>query len=113
MTGKEEKGMEIGLLREISTKLSQLILLSKIANKEELDKQKAEWKEKSDQLDQAIRDAASQGLLSGAIKEKVCKDTGKSTRTVENRLYRMIELGILVPRREGRNVYYDESGLFD
>jgi len=113
MASKEKKEMEIDLLREISRKLGSLILLSKIANKEQLDKQKTEWKKKSDQLDQAIRDAASQGLPSSAIKEKVSKDSGTPQPTVEYRLYRMVELGILVPRREGRNVYYDESGLFD
>lgn len=113
MAGKEKGDVEIDLLREISRKLGELILLSRIANREQFEKQKAEWERMSDELDQAIRDAASQGLPSGAIKQKVSKDTGTPERTVGYRLRKMVRFGILVPRREGRNVYYDESGLFD
>ena len=99
------------LLREISRKLSQLIVLSKLSNSTLIQSVKEEIRK--DSVAQAAIDLADGFLTSSQIKEKVAAQTKVSEKTVERRTNELVEKGVLIAMKRGKEVYYSNSGLYD
>jgi len=47
------------------------------------------------------------------LAKKVAEETGAAEITVKKKISTLKEMGFLTTRREGREVYYENSGLFD
>jgi hypothetical protein len=99
------------LLKEISHKLSQLIVLTKLSSAKII----AETKEaiKKDPASVAILDLADGTLSSSQMNHIVQEKTKLSERTVQNRIADLVEKGALTPIRKGKELYYENSGLYD
>ncbi|MFA5365291.1 MAG: hypothetical protein WC325_08955 [Candidatus Bathyarchaeia archaeon] len=102
---------ETDLLKEISYKLSQLLILTKLSNSKII----AETKEEitKDPVAQAIL-ILSDGLLSSSqLKEKVAKQVNVSEKTVQRRILDLVDKGVIYSIRKGNEIYYDQSGLIN
>jgi len=102
---------EIELLKNISDRLGQLLVLTRLANAKAI----ADFKEeiKKDPVFQAILDLADGSLASSQMNEKVQEKTKVSERTVKGRIAQLLEKGALNSIRKGKEVYYEKSGLYD
>lgn len=99
------------LLKEISNKLDQLIILGKLTNKNVLDSYQKEIKD--DPIYSKLVEFADGTLSSTDLSTKVAEETSSAEITVKVRLAKLREMGFLVARREGRVVFYEKSGLFE
>jgi len=102
---------EIDLLKEISRKLSQLIILFKMTNQEKIDEVRKEIKE--DNVTRSILDFADGSLSVKSLKEKVVKSTKVSEKTVRNRIYELVDKGALIVNKKGKESFYESSGLYE
>jgi DNA-binding transcriptional ArsR family regulator len=101
----------IKLLKEISNKLDQLIILGKLTNKNVLDSYQKEIKD--DPIYSKLVEYADGTLPSSELAKKVAEETSSAEITVKVRLAKLREMGFLIARREGREVFYEKSGLFE
>jgi len=101
---------EVTLLREISRKLSQLIILFKMTNQEKIDEIGKQIKK--DKVAGSILEFADGSLSVKSLKKKVSKLTRVSEKTVKRRIYELAEKGALIANRKGKENYYENSGLF-
>jgi len=101
---------EIRILQEISHKLDQLIILLKLSNKNTLDKFKREIKR--DRVSARILELADGTLTYSDLSKKVAEEMKVAEITVKKKISTLREMGFLITRREGREVYYENSGLF-
>jgi hypothetical protein len=97
------------LLKEISRKLDQLIILTKMGRQEEIRKIAANVR--GDPILGEIRKLSDGTVLSSQIKSMVSKATSKSESLVEKKIYELVDDGVIVPIRKGREIYYIDSGL--
>ena len=102
---------EIELLREISRKLSQLIVLTKLSCSKLIEDNKKEIRK--DVVSRLILDLADGSLSSSQLKEKVMVQAKVSESTVKRRIADLIEKGALIFTRKGKEIYYENSGLYD
>lgn len=106
-----EKGDSVKFLKEISKKLDLLIILGKLTNKPILD---GYFKEiKDDPIFSKILDYADGSKTSSDLAKKVASETGSAEITVKVKLAKLREMGFLTFRREGREIFYEKSGLFE
>jgi Fic family protein len=101
---------EIELLKEISRKLSQLIVLNKLARSKEINDFKEEIKK--DIALQAILTLSDGSLSSSQLKDKVIEQTKVSKATIERRIADLIEKGALVSNKKRNEIYYENTELF-
>ena len=101
----------IELLKEISHKLDQLIVLTKMARREEINKLRE--KVKKDPVLSEIVKLSDGSLPSSQFKSNVAKAVNKSESLVEKGIYELEDDGVIVPTRKGREIYYINSGLID
>lgn len=99
------------ILREISKKLSQLIVLWKISNFETLKDRKKEIEQ--DEISKKILELANGQLSSSLLKQEVITACSTSEATVKRRLRQLLDFGALVIKRTGNEIYYENSGLYD
>lgn len=99
------------LLKEISRKLSQLIILTKLSNSKVIEDTKKEIRK--DKVSRTILDLADGSLSSSQLKEKVMAQTKVSKPTVQRRITWLVEKGALTLIRKGNEIYYENSGLYD
>lgn len=102
---------EVKLLNEISRKLSQLIILTKLSNSKVIENTKKEIRE--DKVSRTILDLADGSLSSSQLKEKVMAQTKVSKPTVERRIAELVEKGALTFVRKGKEICYENSGLYN
>jgi len=98
-------------LKEISHKLDQLIILSKLSNLDRI----AEYKRKllGDKVSAKIL-AYSDGSLSySQLCEKISKELGVAEITVMKKVSDLRGMGFIITERRGKQVYYMTSGLFE
>ncbi len=100
---------EVSLLKEISRKLDQLVILARISNRPSLRELRREIKR--DKIALAIVETANGSLRYSELAKAVSKKTGVTDRTVKGRIAELAERGILAGRREGREVFYETSDL--
>ena len=103
---KEQK-----ILKEISHKLDQLIILTKLNSLDIIEKYKT--KIRGDKVFAKILDYSDGSLSYSKLCEKVSKELGVAEITVMKKVSELKEMGFLVTERKGRKVYYATSGLFE
>jgi Fic family protein len=101
---------ETDLLKEISRKLSQLIVLTKLSNSQLIAETKKEINK--DPVSVALLNLADGSLTYSQIIEKVKVQTKASEPTVKRRIADLSEKGALYSTRKGKEVYYVNSGLY-
>ena len=102
---------EIKLLKDISRKLDQLIILAKLSNAMILEEFKR--KLKKDKVAFKILENADGSQSYSAISKKVADELGVAEITVKKKISELKERGILMPIRRGKEVYYENTGLLD
>ena len=102
---------EIEVLREISGKLSQLIILTRLSNSKIIAEAKEELKKDPEAT--ALLKLANGSLNYSQIVDKVAKKTKKSKITVKRRIADLLEKGALIAIRKGNETYCENSGLYD
>ena len=101
----------VAILREISHKLDQLIILLKLSNRDVLNQFKREIQR--DRVSARILELADGTLTYSELSKKVAEEMGVAEITVKRKISRLREMGFLIIRREGRQVFYENSGLFE
>jgi len=101
----------VAILREISHKLDQLIILLKLSNRDVLNQFKREVQR--DRVSARILELADGTLTYSELSKKVAEEMGVAEITVKRKISRLREMGFLIIRREGRQVFYENSGLFE
>ena len=99
------------MLKDISKKLDQLIILAKLNNLELIKQYKSEISR--NKISSKILDHSDGELSYSKLVEKVSKELGVAEITVMKKISELKEMGFLVTERKGREVYYDKSGLFE
>ena len=99
------------ILREISHKLDQLIILLKLSNRDVLNQFKREVQR--DRVSARILELADGTLTYSELSKRVAEEMDVAEITVKRKISRLREMGFLVIRREGRQVFYENSGLFE
>jgi len=102
---------EIEILKEISRKMDQLIILLKLSNRKVLNGFKKEIKR--DRISARILELADGTLTYSDLSKKVAEEMKVAEITVKKKISTLREMGFLITRREGREVYYEKSGLFE
>ena len=102
---------QLDALKEISRKLDQLIILTKLSNRDVLAEYKA--KVRGDKVFGKILDYSDGSLGYSQLCEKIAKELSVAEITVMKKVSQLKEMGFLVTERRGRNVYYATSGLFE
>ena len=100
---------DIKVLKEISYKLDQVITLLKLSNMDALKKVSAELSR--DRVSKKILELADGTLSYSDLTKKVSEELGVAEITVKKKIARLKELGLLLPRRRRREVYYENTGL--
>jgi DNA-binding transcriptional ArsR family regulator len=99
------------VLKEISNKLDQLIILTKLNSLDVIKKYKVAIRR--DKIAAKILDYSDGSLSYSKLVEKASKELGVAEITVMKKISDLKEMGFLVTERKGREVYYDKSGLFE
>jgi hypothetical protein len=101
---------ELSVLQEISDKLNQLLILTRLANSKAI----MEFKEEieKDPVFQAILEIADETLSSSELKVKVTEKTKASEPTIKRRIAVLMEKGALYAKKKGHEIYYCDSGLY-
>ena len=99
------------ILKEISHKLDQLIILTKLNSLDIIKRYKT--KIRGDKVFAKILDYSDGSLNYSKLCEKVSKELGVAEITVMKKVSELKDMGFLVTQRKGRQVYYATSGLFE
>ena len=102
--------LENKLLAEILEKLQNIELLLKIGNREVIGKFQDEIKK--DRVSKRILDLADGTIGYSDIAKKVALNEDVAEITVKKKISYLKSNGFLITRREGKEVYYDNSDLF-
>jgi len=102
---------EIELLKEISHKLSQLLVLTKLSSSKVIAETKEEIRK--DPVSLALLSSADGSLSLTQMTGKVIEQTKASERTVKRRIADLVEKGALTSIKKGKENYYENSGLYD
>lgn len=102
---------QLEILREISRKLDQLIILTKLSNLDIIEKYKI--KVRGDQVSARILDYSDGSLSYSELCKRISEELGVAEITVKRKISELREMGFLVGERRGRQVYYLNSGLFE
>jgi DNA-binding transcriptional ArsR family regulator len=101
----------IKVLRDISKKLDQLIILMKLSNKATLEDVRK--KIERDKIVLKILESADGSLSYSTMSKKISEDLGVAEITVKKKISELKELGILMSVRRGKEVYYESTGLLE
>lgn len=102
---------ELKVLEEISRKLDQLIILTRLSNREIIAKYKVTVQ--GDKVFAKILEYSDGSLSYSELSEKISKELGVAEITVKKKLSSLKEMGFLITERRGNQVYYTTSGLFE
>ena len=98
-------------LDEINNKLDVLISLLKIGVKKELTEISTKLRE--DPVSIKLLELADGSIKYRELKDKVAEITGVHEVTVRRRISELAEMGLIFGKREGRDVYYINSGIIE
>jgi len=102
---------QLETLREISRKLDQLIILTKLSNRNTIEKYKI--KIRGDQIAARVLDYSDGSISYSTLSRRISEELGVAEITVKRKISDLREMGFLVGERRGRQVYYVSSGLFE
>jgi len=99
------------ILKEISHKLDQLIVLTKLGNLNVI----ADYKRKilGDNVSAKILEYSDGSLSYSQLAEKVSQELDVAEITVKKKVADLKDMGFLITERRGKQVYYTNSGLFE
>ncbi len=100
---------ELDELKQISFKLDQMLVLLKMANRAELDQ--ARSKIQGDKAAAKVLELCSQPTGYSSLVTQVATQTGVAEVTVRRRILELKDSGFLVSSRQGKEVFYIDSGL--
>lgn len=98
-------------MKEISRKLDQLIILTKLNRLDLINQYKTEIR--NDAISAKILNYSDGSLSYSKIYKTISKELGVAEITVMKKMSELREKGFLVTERKGREVFYDKSGLFE
>lgn len=102
---------QLEALKEISRKLDQLIILTKLGNLKVIEDYKSRIR--GDNIAAKILDYSDGTLSYSGISEKVSTELGVAEITVKKKIADLKQMGFLTTERRGKQVYYTNSGLFE
>lgn len=102
---------QLKIWREMSHKLDQLIILSKFSNRKLI--KEFQKTIRKDRVSARILDYADGSLSYSDLSKRVSEELEVAEITVKRKISDLREKGFLISRREGREVYYENSGLFE
>ena len=102
---------QLEVLREISQKLDQLIILTKLTSEKLIKEHKR--KVQKDKIASKILEYSDGSLSYSDLAKRVAEELGVAEITVKRKIPDLKEMGFLIGRRRGRTVYYENSGLFE
>jgi len=97
------------VLKEISHKLDQLIVLSKLSNQKVIEELRQQVEK--DPVSSKILELTINPLSYSELSKRVADDTKAAQRTVKRKIASLKASGLLVTKRSGKEVYYENSGL--
>lgn len=100
---------EIDLLNNILDKLDLLIALMKINNQNALSELKIKFSR--DKITLRILELADGSITYSNLANQIHEETGMAEITIKKKMSELRELGLLTTRRDGKETYYDNSGL--
>lgn len=100
---------EVKILEEISHKIDQLISLLKLSNFDALNRVAREIMK--DKVTKKILELADGSLSYSDLAGRVSDELGVAEITVKRKISRLREIGLLIPKKRGKEVYYENSGL--
>lgn len=98
-----------GTLKEIARKLDILIALARLANKEQIQGYHNELAK--DPVYSKILEVTSEPISYSNLSRSVAEATGAAEITVKKKLAELKEVGALATKREGREVFYENTGF--
>jgi len=101
----------VQLLNEISKKLDRLIALLKLSNRTQIDDYKRQLIK--DKVYPKILELSNGLMTYSDMSKKVAEELGVAEITVKKKIAELRDMGLLVTIRKGREVYYENSELFD
>lgn len=107
----KDLSQQLEILREISRKLDQLIILTKLSNLDIIEKYKI--KIRGDQVSARILDYSDGSMSYSNLSRRISEELGVAEITVKRKISDLREMGFLVGKRRGRQVYYVNSELFE
>lgn len=99
----------IEILKEISRKLGELIILSRLNARKAIEEARSQIEK--DDVSSRILELTSSPLSYSDLSAKVAKEFNVSERTVKRKMSALRALGFLKTTRRGTEVYYENSGL--
>ena len=102
---------ELKILEEISHKIDQLIILLKLSIRDTLEKYREEVR--GDEVALKILEYADGTLSYSDIVKRVSEEIGISEVTVKRKISRLKEMGFLLAKRKGKQVFCHNSDLFE
>jgi len=100
---------ELEILKEISNKLNLILALLKLSNKDFLDRFQRDLKK--DAVSSKILELADGTLTYSELSKKVAKELKVAEITVKRKISTLRNMGFLIAKRKGKEVYYESSGL--
>lgn len=102
---------EAKILDQISKKLDKIAALLKISLKKELSALRKEIEK--DKVSMIILEIADGSISYSELKTKVAEQVGVSEITVHRRISELAENGLIFGRRDGREVFYTNTGIIE
>jgi len=100
---------KIELLKNISYKLDVLVALTKLINQNILSELKMKFSR--DKVTLRILELADGSITYSNLANQIHEETGMAEITIKKKMSELRELGLLTTRRDGKETYYDNSGL--
>jgi len=98
-------------VQELSKKMNLLIAIYKICNRSALNEFKKELRR--DKVFTKIIEFADGDITYSILVKRVSDDTGVAEITVKKKISELKEMGVLTTRRDGKETYYDKSGVVE
>lgn len=98
-------------IRDVVNRLDALIALVKLIYSEPLKRVRRQIT--SDPVFRAILELADGTREYSTLAEDVSRRTGKHVRTVKAKISKLLEIGVLRTIRQGKRVYYVNTGILD
>ena len=96
-------------LKRITFRLDQILLLLKMANKKTLEDARSEIQ--ADKTAAKILELCAQPISYMELAKQVATQAGVAEVTVKRRISELRDSGVLVSDRQGKEVFYVDSGL--
>jgi predicted transcriptional regulator len=98
------------LLEDISGKMDQLIILTRLSNLKHISQIENEIKK--DPIAKLILTLADGSLSSTQLQDEIIKQMKVSKRTIQRRIAELLEKGALKINKKGKELYYENSSLY-